>query len=248
MIKFVENPNLPDNDVRVIICGSDDKDVLSFFKENEIDVIKSKRNKFIDPAVSFHSDMAAIHLGNEKIVIDKNQAELRSKLLSIGMSVTDTKHPIKGSYPCDVKLNFTLIGKTSVGCHRFADEHFACEIDNFEKLNVKQGYCKCSVLVVDNNALITDDVSVSRIMSEKGFECLLIQKGDVALPGHEYGFIGGASGKISNNKIIFFGNIRNHRDFSAIENFLKKHSCTFVCTDEKALRDIGGIIPIIEAL
>ena len=246
MMKFIENPNLPESNVKTVICGTDDKNILAFFEEKGIEIISSERNNLIDSAVSEHADMAAVHLGNKKIVTDKNQTVLIKKLRNIGMTVFETKHDVAGEYPNDVKLNFTVLGKTAIGCFRFADENLKRELVDFNKINVNQGYCKCSVLVVCNNALITDDISIYRKAGENGFDCLSIEKGDVSLPGHEYGFIGGASGKISKNTIVFFGDIRKHRNFHDIENFIKKYNCSFVCTDENELRDIGGIIPIIE--
>ena len=75
---------------------------------------------------------------------------------------------------------------------------------------------------------------------------LIHQKGDIALCGHPYGFIGGASGKISDSTVVFFGDIRKHGDFERISEFLHLHGCDFECTDKGSLRDIGGILPIIE--
>jgi hypothetical protein len=119
-------------------------------------------------------------------------------------------------------------------------------ISSKKKIEVKQGYCKCSVLIVDENSVITDDESIHRKMSENGIDSLFVSKGDISLPGHEYGFIGGSSGKISKETIIFFGDVRNHRDFKKISEFITNHGCKFICTDSGALRDIGGFISITE--
>ena len=80
---------------------------------------------------------------------------------------------------------------------------------------------------------------------ENGFDCLLIAKGDVSLPGHEYGFIGGASAKISESEVLFFGDITKHRDYKKIADFIKKYGYEIISLDFP-LTDFGGIIPIIE--
>lgn len=248
MMKFIEKPNLPKGKVTTVICGTEDEKILSYFERNGISVIRNAPNGYIDPSVSIHADMAAIHLGADCIIVDKSQTALSAKLKSQGMSVFETKERISGDYPQDIALNFTLIGDKMFGKIPFADEVLMKEAEAFEKVSVNQGYCKCSVLVVDEKALITDDEGIRRKALEKGIDSILVSKGDVSLDGHPYGFIGGASGKITEDTVIFFGDVENHRDFEKIKAFLSSHGCFYECTDKEALRDIGGMIPLCEEM
>lgn len=181
-------------------------------------------------------------------MLDKKQKELKQSLKKHGMTVLESLTEIKGVYPDDVKLNFAFIGKKVIGNFKYADIKLASLISDKDRINVKQGYCKCSILVVNENAVITDDESIHRKMLENDIGSLLIRKGDISLKGHEYGFIGGTSGKISENEVVFFGDIKKHRDYESIADFLSKNNCTYVCSDNGELRDIGGIIPIIEEI
>lgn len=246
MSDFLKNPNLPNGKVKTLICGTDDKEILDFFRLKGIEIIKPTPNPHIDFSVSSHADMSVLHLGGDLIIMDKEQNELKNALSEIGMTVFETKTPIKGSYPNDVKLNFCIVGDSVVGNFKYADENLLKHTAGKRQIAVKQGYCKCSVLTVSEKAVITDDESIHRKMLQSGFDSLLIGKGDVSLPGHEYGFIGGASGKVSAFEVVFFGNIEKHRDFSAIRDFLRRYNCSYLCTDEGKLRDIGGIVPILE--
>lgn len=242
MIDFVQNPNLPSDRVTSLICGTDDEYILDFFHKNKIEVILIKPNENIDSAVSTHADMSVLHIGADKILVDKNQTELIHLLKKQNMEVLITEKEICGNYPDDIKLNFAVAGDCVIGNFRYSDE-LVQELFKKKQINVKQGYCKCSVLVVSDTAIITDDLSIYQSALKNGFEALLIKKGDVSLPGHEYGFIGGASGKISEKAVVFFGDITKHCDYKKIRDFLNKYGCGFVCTDNKKLRDIGGIIP-----
>lgn len=246
MINYVNNPNLPEYDVDTVICGTEDESVLEFFEKMNINVLKNESNSLIDPSVSSHADMAVLHLGGKSLLIDKAQKGLAEKLRHEGFIVFSTDSEIKGDYPDDVKLNFTVAGDKITGNFRYADSKLTALADKKKAINVKQGYAKCATLVVNENAVITDDESISRVMGKNAVDCLLVSKGDILLEGHEYGFIGGASGKISKNTVVFFGDIKNHRDYNDIEAFLSKHQCGFVCSDKLPLRDIGGIIPLIE--
>ena len=246
MMKLIDKPNLPVGKVTTLICGTDDEAILSFFAEKGITVIKNAPNLNIDTAVSTHADMAAVHLGGESILVCKSQSELSEKLKKIGLTVIESENEVAGAYPKDIGLNFAFIGSHIFGNFSYADKALLNATDKHERVDVKQGYCKCSVLVVNENALITDDEGIHRKVSEKGIDALLVSKGDIALDGHPYGFIGGASGKISNDRILFFGDVEKHRNFSEISSFLSKHGCSYECTDKGALRDIGGIVSVSE--
>ncbi len=245
MTEFIKKPNLPERKVKKIICGTDDSKILKFFEKEEIDVISIAPNINVDNAVSRHADMFALHLGENKVIIDKAQKELYNALISLGMDVLVTEKEIYGIYPGDVGLNFALFGDFAVGNFKFADKVLPENINSAEMINVRQGYAKCSILIVNKNTIITDDESIHRKVVEKGINSLLISKGDVFLEGHEYGFIGGASGKLSDDTVVFFGNIEFHRDYKLIKAFLGKNNCKFVCTDDGKLRDIGGFISLI---
>ena len=132
-----------------------------------------------------------------------------------------------------------------MGNFAFADDKLLTLTESLSKLDIKQGYCKCSCLVINENALITDDKSIYNIALKNGVDCLLVSKGDVTLPGHNYGFIGGASGKISKTEVLFFGDVTKHRDYKKIADFIEKHGCKIISLDFP-LTDFGGIIPITE--
>ncbi|MBE6785109.1 MAG: hypothetical protein E7538_02580 [Ruminococcaceae bacterium] len=246
MKNFILSPNLPQRKVTELICGANDEPIADFFTKNGISVLKNEPNDYIDPSVSTHADMAAIHLGGNKIIVDKGQKGLKAVLEEHGFEASETAEKITGGYPGDVKLNFALIGNNAVGNFAYCDKVLFKLLANKNNITVKQGYCKCSVLTVDEGSAITDDSSVYKALIKNGLDVLLISKGDISLDGHGYGFIGGASGKISKDTVLFFGDVKKHRDFRKIADFLAAHSCTYLCSDGGALRDIGGILPLIE--
>lgn len=246
MTEFIKNPNLPDNKVRALICGSSDERILSFFGKECIDVLCPDINQDIPLPVSNHADMSCLYLGNGKIITDKRQTNLKSKLAKMGMTVFETAEKIAGEYPSDIRLNVALISDIAIGNFRHSDPVVSDAVGDKRFINVRQGYTKCSVLVLNRRAIITDDESVYKAASETGVDTLLISKGDIMLDGYDYGFIGGASGKISSDTVLFFGNIERHRDFNRIKSFLEKYNLSYLCTDYDRLRDIGGIIPLTE--
>ena len=245
MISFIDEPNLPKGKVRTIICGEYCEKLCDFLKSINIEMIKVVPNLNIDKATATHADMLAIHLGENVVLVDESQTELAKALTEIEVYVDFTDTPVKGDYPDDIRLNFAIMGKRIFGNINYCDKKILKWLNDYEFYNCKQGYCKCSCLVIDENTLITDDKSICNVAVANGVDCLLISKGDIALSGHEYGFIGGASGKISQDEILFFGDITKHQDYKKIADFITKHGCKIISLDF-TLTDFGGMIPLRE--
>ena len=247
MIKFVEKPNLPQGKVCSVICGVLCRELNDYLDSRGIERICIEPNDNIDPAVKYHADMAAIHLGGDSVIVNKNQPLLIDELKEKGCQVSSSAEEIKGEYPSDIRLNFIILDNMLIGKTDAADLKLLDSTMHLTKIKVRQGYCKCSCLVVSDNAVITDDESIGRALSACGVDVLLVAKGDVNLAGHSYGFIGGASCKLSKSEILFFGDITKHKDYKKIADFSEKHGCEMISLDFP-LTDFGGIIPLREEI
>ncbi|MGN1202328.1 MAG: DUF6873 family GME fold protein [Eubacterium sp.] len=240
--------NLPQGQVVAGIVSGENQKVVNFIKSVGIDPLFTAPNTKIDKFISNHSDINLHHLGGKKIIADSSQIMLIEKLKTIGMEVLSTAEPVCGKYPNDCRLNFARIGNRIIGkreiCDSILKEH--CKNNDVEFINVNQGYGKCSICIVNERAVITDDTSIKKAIDKIGLDCFLISKGDIKLNGHNYGFIGGASVLIDKDKLLFFGNLRLHRDYNEIVSFLSRYNCEPVFTEDFELTDIGGMIPIIE--
>ena len=73
-------------------------------------------------------------------------------------------------------------------------------------------------------------------------DCLLIPKGEIVLDGYNYGFIGGASVKLNNKEILFFGDFADNNTKQMIINFLLKYNMNALFIENKKLTDIGSAI------
>ena len=71
-----------------------------------------------------------------------------------------------------------------------------------------------------------------------------ISKGHIYLSDSHYGFIGGASGKLSDNEIYFSGDISSHPDYDIITDFLDKYHIKPVFNRNRRLNDFGGFIKV----
>lgn len=191
-----------------------------------------------------HADMQILPINNDIFLINECTV-LAEKLPKERLLFCNKKAGNK--YPEDILLNFLYLNNTLYGKLSAIDKNLLdyCKENNIRTVNINQGYARCSTLVLNKKAVITSDLSIEKALKKDGVEVLLISSGSIVLDGYDYGFIGGASGKIDENTVVFLGNVTNHPDYRRIENFCENHniSIKIICKD-MPLTDIGGIVKI----
>ena len=250
MLGFVEKPHLPQSRVRHIIIGEKYRKLLeNALIQNNLNPIWLKNNEFVDKRLSGHCDLMAAHLGGRRIVACEflKNSQLFDNIEIPEVELLTVPDPTGKAYPMDAGLNFCLIGRKLIYNPNTAYKAVISELD-CEMIPCKQGYTKCSICVVDENAIITADTKIAQIASENGIDALLVEKGLAALDGFEYGFIGGASFKIDRNKIAFTGIINNTDERNKIESFLSRRDIEAIYLTEHELFDIGSAIPLTEEI
>jgi len=149
------------------------------------------------------------------------------------------------AYPDDIPYNVACTGS-----HAF---HHAGSIDpaireylsskNIALVGVRQGYAKCTTLVVDAGAIVTADRSIHEAASLHGIESLEISPGSIDLPGYRYGFIGGATGACG-NMLLCTGTLEHHPDYKKIAAFISGRGKRIVPLSRRPAVDLGTILII----
>lgn len=231
---------------KIVIAKGLSPEAARTLKQLDVDMLEFDANPAIDSKIAHHSDLSFLYDGNDTLFVAKEMAYCSDILKNFVNNIIVIPESLGNSYPDDVKLNCVVTGNTLI-CNIDTVSETVLEYfkrKNYRIINVKQGYTKCSVLTVASNAIITDDPSIAHACYENGFDVLKVSKGCVRLDGYDYGFIGGASGKISADTVVFCGNPDSHGDASAIKEFMNKYKINSVSLDNDQLYDIGGIIPI----
>ena len=245
-MKHVESPNLPQN--RVVLAAISESAGESIKKLNElgIETIKIKESPFLPKPVNSHADLQILHLKNNLLFSQKEH--LFEGLTNKNFNVQLISDSPSAYYPNDSRLNCALIGNKLI-CNKktIAKEilEFA-ELNNLIIINVNQGYTGCSICVVDENSIITDDKSIFAAAQNFFNDTLYVSKNSIRLVGYDYGFIGGCCGKIDKNVIAFNGRIESHTDYYKIIDFMAKHNVNIIELNNERLTDIGGILPLYE--
>lgn len=244
---FIQFPHLPEGRVTLAAVSEKSCKTIKALQHLGIHVIPISTYKTLAQPVHSHADMLCHPCGNNQIILAKGCCALKSILASFGFDVLESATTLQERYPKDVGLNafylneYTLIGKTE-GLDKVVME--ACRQKRIEVQDTKQGYAKCSTVLIRKNAIITADDSIETAAKQAGADVLKIQSGFVELPGYAYGFLGGASGMIDKSICAFAGTLETHPDAVAIQAFLSKYKIKALNLWEGPLVDVGGIIPL----
>ena len=147
-----------------------------------------------------------------------------------------------GDYPRDIYFNVFALGGVLFGRTDLTPPEIAGIYDKC--ILLRQGYAKCSSLVMDN-AVVTADRGIARAVCDNGGEALLISPGSVLLRGYGTGFIGGATAVPGDGTVIPVGDLDTHPDAAAVRDLAARHGFTVDDgTPGEPLYDCGGILTL----
>lgn len=244
----LKTPGLPQRKVCHAALSNHSPQAVKTLIDLEIEPIITIPSQNLDKRVSFHTDMLMFSPAKGEVFLDTSQIDNFVNFLTIGYSVNFINDKVSSPYPKDSFLNAVIL-KDKLICSHKATSNEVINSAYKNKLKViytNQGYTKCSVCLVNKNAIITDDESIYIVAEQNEIDCILVNKGSVKLDGFEYGFIGGCCGLIDKDKLFFNGDINMHSDCNKIIDFLSNHFVKPVIIENQPLTDIGGIIPLTE--
>ncbi len=192
----------------------------------------------IDGPLKYHTDIQITKINDDMFVCEPTVYDyyvnaLKGKKIICGSTV------LKSNYPYDIAYNVTRVGNKCLCYEKYTDKEVVKNL-NCEIINIKQGYSKCNICVVDENSVITSDEGIFKICIENGIDALKITDGQIDLKPFKYGFIGGASMKIRKSKLLFFGNIKLHSDYKKIREFCDLKNVEIKSFLNEKLTDLGG--------
>ena len=182
---------------------------------------------------------------NKKVIVQKDISKDFLNLLSSNeISYTLSENSLGTNYPENIIINALITDNLFVHNLNYTDPNLL-KLQNSKKvINVKQGYCKCSILPLGKNAFITSDKGIYKKLIQEDLDVLLIPPGDILLPSLNYGFVGGVGGMISENKLALFGELNSYAYGKEVYNFLYKHDIEPIALKKGKLIDRGSLLCI----
>ena len=220
--------------------------LLSALEKYGFETILMPPADYLQKGVSSHTDML-IFIGFDRLFCHRlyysKNKELIDRLAEhTGLELTLSDEPTDEKYPRDVLFNACAVGNRLI-CNKNTVSKLIIDAagkNNYEIINVPQGYTKCSICVVSDNAIITADQAIAKACAVSDIDVLTVSEGHISLPSYDHGFIGGASGLCDNN-VYFCGSLETHPDADRIIDFCKSHGKSAVSLSKNVLLDVGTV-------
>lgn len=243
--------------------------LLSYIREKDADICLVQDRT--GSPIGTHADLYYCSLGELPVIdcpgtdhmfIDENAGMAGREKTNV---YCDPARLPQAVYPGDCIFNAACTGKFFIHNTKITDKKLLEEAKKagMRIIDVKQGYAKCNCLIVDERSIITSDAGIAEkcrkynvsarsatqpsgssdaVLHESDtIDCLLINPGNILLEGFEYGFIGGASGRIC-DEIIFSGDLSAHPDCARISDFITERGLKIRYFKDYPLTDIGSIV------
>ncbi|MFZ7132984.1 MAG: DUF6873 family GME fold protein [Eubacteriales bacterium] len=208
-------------------------------------IVFIRRYTRLYPAIMSHADIQCFPIDGQCLVVHPSLDKATLEELDYyKVKIQFGQKSLSLSYPNNIHYNCAKVGNKFIHHREYTDDIVIKEglKRGIEFIHTKQGYSKCSTLIVDDNSIITADRGIAKAAKSHGIDALFITPGHIILPGFKEGFIGGAGGVLlQQNEVIFNGNIRLHPDFQRIHNFIMEKGMKYQCLSSGPLIDIGSI-------
>lgn len=205
-------------------------------------VILIPRDERFDERIGSHPDLV-IAIIDGTIIIDKDAHRfIYQQLDALGVPYVIGNSRLSRSYPQDIANNAVITKDFLIHNLKYTDPLLLLHSKYSKKrlIHVKQGYTKCSTVVVNDNSIITGDQGIYEAVKES-MNALFVSPGHVLLEGYDNGFLGGASACFEDS-VVFYGDISKHPDFTAIKAFIQAAQKELIYFEDIALTDIGSIL------
>jgi len=241
---FIEKPGLPRGRVTQALIGAKYASYIQSLEALGIRAVRVPPNPDIDGKIACHADMSLFHGGSDVLFITDSSPLANSQSMYIYSNNMHIIEKCSSKYPNDVKTNACIIGN-KIFCSKTGTSKAILEYAEslgYKLIFVKQGYVKCSMCVLDEKHIVTDDRSIETAAEKNGLEVLRYDGDEIRLNGFDRGFIGGTCGKISYSEIVFTGRFKN----DAVERYAESIGIKVLYLSNDAPYDVGSIIPIKE--
>ena len=248
MPRHLQIPNLPETAVCHMLVAEFARPILSaVLAMHGVQALPAPKTMSLPYRVNDHADMNCRHLGGKDLMVFRD-AILQPEMNAAGLKIVRSASVGGGKYPADAALNALLLSgfvfhKSDITDPALRD---ALNARGYDSIHVNQGYTACSVAIVDENSVMTADERIAAEAAEIGLDVLCVSPGHINLPGYDYGFIGGACGKIAPDKLAFTGTLTHHPDYARILSFLADRGVEAVFLTNEPCFDCGGLIPVTQ--
>ena len=194
-----------------------------------------------------HADLGIFVVDKTTVICPPDTfSRYKEKLSPHGFNVLCGKTPVGSSYPGDSAYNAAIVGHFCFLNKKVCDMLLleCVQKAGYEIINVKQGYTKCSICPVTENALVTSDAGICKAAKNAGLDVFLVDNKSIVLQGFDCGFFGGCASMLDRCTMAVNGNAERLGNFVGLSEFVGKYGVKIKSLHQGEIKDIGSIIPL----
>lgn len=208
-------------------------------KEN-IDYIKSLNNEKFNKNYNDHPDLSILKIDEDIYIESSVYNYYVDNLSGFNFKKVDVYNFKNGEMVLNIAKNKKYF---------FHNEKFTSK-EIFEKLKtnrkyikINQGYSNCSMICFENH-IITSDKGVYKTLRLENINVELVTTEGIILNGYKNGFIGGTCGFVSDDILLFYGDVTKYRDYDIIKRVADEENVKILYPKDETFVDLGGIISL----
>lgn len=194
------------------------------------------------PAIQNHPDIFLTALNNKSIVYAPNTPPAIIGAIKKG-DITAYKGltPVKNRYPFTAHYNAVVTEHSIIHKMNYTDTVLKETCAHLQVFNVRQGYCRCNLIALDDNRFLTSDKGIDKVLTANKKEVLYINPTPISLKGFSNGFFGGCCG-LSDTHFFINGSLDYFKEAEVVKTFVKKSGRTIVELTDGRPEDVGSLI------
>ena len=227
--------------MKLIVSNRANEKFFSLLENMKIDYIKSKDNISFNKNYFDHPDISLFYFEKTLYVENSVFSYYKNKLKNINIESVNSNF-LKNKEVC---LNIAFNNRFFFHNEKFTPTDIFKKLSkNKEYIKINQGYANCSMICF-NNTIITSDIGIYKTLLKEKINVKLVTTDGILLNGYKNGFIGGTCGFISNDKLLFYGDVTKYKDYDIIKKIADIENVELIFPKNTDFVDLGGIISLI---
>ena len=200
---------------------------------------------FVYPSIAAHPDIYFFQYAENQLVFAPNTPkEWIACLHQKGVKLMRGRKALGFNHPETVSYNACGTPHLLVHNLKHTDRRIMKLYEGKMQIHVSQGYTRCNLLALNENAFITSDEGICRVLTEKHFDVLFIDPHQIHLEGHDYGFFPGCCG-VFGHRLVVCGNTSLLKEKPQLDAFLSRNGFGIVELHDGELEDLGGMMFVL---
>ncbi|EGL35305.1 hypothetical protein HMPREF9126_1123 [Parvimonas sp. oral taxon 110 str. F0139] len=225
---------------KIIVSNRASANFFELLEKENMKYIKSLNNEKFNKNYNDHPDLSIVKI-DEDIYIENSVYDYYSEYLS-GFNLK--KLEVSNFKNVEMVLNIAKNKKYFFHNEKFTTKEIFEKLRlNREYVKINQGYANCSMICFENH-IITSDEGVYKTLKAENIDVELVTNEGIILKGYKNGFIGGTCGFVSDDILLFYGDVTKYPDYDIIKRVADEENVKILYPKDETFVDLGGIISL----